>query len=84
MNTTTDIAEAEASLLARTDVHVPIPGRNTHDFGLIERSAFWRTFVLKGNGEWLQSENSNGRNLDEPLGKGKVQAFIDAGHIAVR
>jgi hypothetical protein len=50
----TDIAEAEPSLLARANVHVPIPGRNTHDFGLIERLTFWRTFVLKGNTEWFE------------------------------
>jgi hypothetical protein len=49
--TTRYIAEAEPSLQARTDVHVPIPGRNTHNFGLLQRSAFWRTFVLKGNTE---------------------------------
>jgi len=30
----TDIAEAESSLLEHADVRVPIPGRNTHNFGL--------------------------------------------------
>jgi hypothetical protein len=36
----TDIAEAEPSLLARADVRVPIPGRNTHNFGLVPAISF--------------------------------------------
>jgi hypothetical protein len=80
----TDIAEAEPSLLARADVRVPIPGRNTHNFGLVQRSAFWGTFVLEGNTEWFKSGRCNFGNCAEPRGKGLVHAFIDAGHFTVR
>jgi len=35
-----DIAEAEPSLRARADVRTPIPGRNTHNFGLVPAISF--------------------------------------------